>query len=405
MKKQILLVSGLVASLFLSTGVQARQFFDHDDIPRWAESSINKVEEEGIMTGFGDGTFKPNKKLNRAEALTLLLRMSKVDLKDVSGETDFSDVPAEAWFAPAVKAATDRGWIKGFPNGTFRPGKTLNKAEWATIVSRVFALDEDAPHAGFRDVPSKIWFARPVFALADNGLIREQEKYYWPSKEVTRADAAWIMTKILNMPRLLGTSKTNDFSKNRRIDSRRTAIRPRNFNSYKQGYEIDRKELKVSAIPDGGQVVVRRIDFWEAIGSVRIKNTLDDRSILHSIKFKFKFDKTNIGPVQSFFIKLEGPEEEEIYEKKMSATGDLVFTGLEKTIRTDEEVEYKVYLKPDIEDFFYSRVGKGWVTVAGADGTMVSSFRKTGDGSRNNNLRFAPVGIESRTLRMIEFRP
>ncbi len=400
--KKVFIFFAFSFSTFLLMGeVFARAFTDNSQIPQWASNSINKVQEERIMTGFGDGSFRPHKKLNRAEAVTLLLRMKKIDSSDVSGGNDFSDVPASTWFAPAVAAATSRGWIKGFSNGTFQPAKTLNRAEWATLVSRVFDLDQSAPNVGFKDVPSKAWFARPSFALAKNNLIRENVNKFFPEREVTRADAAWIMAKILDMPRIIGTSQKNDFSRYSRTNSRRVAVKPRNFKAGKQGYDIVRKQLNFVAIPDGEQINIQKDSDWSDLGVLRVENNLDDPTSLHFLTFKFRFERVNVGPSQSFYVKIKGGGVE--LEKKVSRSSEVTYTGLDIHIPANDKSDFQVFIKPDENEFFYPHTGKGWVTVFDGGGSMISSFNKA-NSDRLKGYRFAPVGFENRKLRTIVFR-
>ena len=131
-------------------------FIDDSDFPSWSYDAIGAVEEEGIMTGFGDGAFRPNKILNRAEALVLLFRTKKLEYENTSAQPQFSDVPANQWFSDAVAEATNQGWVNGFSDGTFRPGKDLNRAEFAIILMRAFDMEPDPENLpSFDDVPSK----------------------------------------------------------------------------------------------------------------------------------------------------------------------------------------------------------------------------------------------------------
>lgn len=378
------------------------QFMDENKLPQWARNYVETLQEEKIMTGFGDGTFRPDNNLNRAEAVTLLLRLKGIDPSEIEVQSVFPDVETTAWFAPAVVEATNKGWIKGFPNGKFHPEKTLNRAEWATLFSRAFELDQDAPNVEYKDVPSKAWFARPIFALAENELIRETGNYFHPSDPVKRVDAAWLLGKVFNMPRLMGTSKVNDFTRYTRSNSRRTAIKPRNFKVNKQGFNLEREELNFTAVPDGDQVSIRKTSDWQNIGYIEMKNALEDPAKLHYMSFKFNFDKGNVGPEQSFFVKVVSEELE--LEKQVSRTGEITFTGLNIDAKAGETLVFQVFVKPNSEDYFYPNSGKGQVRLFEAGGSMISTFsRDSYDGVKG--YRFAPVGFENRKLRLIDFRP
>lgn len=403
MKKTVLLFSiGFFSCISFSVVNALFRFTDDDIIPLWVSNSVETLRENDIMTGFGDGTFKPDKKLNRAEAVTLLMRLKEITPSEGISQTSFSDVPRNVWFTSAVIEATNRGWIKGFPDGKFYPEKNLNRAEWATLISRAFDLTQEAPNAEYKDVPSQAWFARPIFALAENELIRETGNHFQPDQPVSRADAAWILAKIYDMPRLMGTSQANDFSRYSRVDSRRTAIKPRDFNANKQGVDVERKELLLTAVPDGDQVSIRKGSDWMDLGYVEIKNILDDPAKLHHLTFKFNFEKGNVGPEQSFFLKITRGSDE--LEQKVSRTGEITFTGLDVNIKSGETGVFKVFIKPDKEEYFYPNSGKGQVRVFDAGGSMISTFLKDSyDGVKG--YKFAPVSFENRKLRLIDFRP
>ena len=227
------MIAGFLSlGLFLVSSVLAVPT-DISKAPQWSQEAIQKVEDAKIMSGFGDGSFRPNEFLNRAEAVTILTRLKKVDLSTAKSVNKFSDVPQDSWFSPAVWAATTRGWLMGFPDRKFRPEQNLNRAEWAVLLTRAFELSGDKKTqtgSGCTDVMEGDWFYASVSALAANGIVRrDYATDFGPSEIVTRAEAAWQIAEILDMPRLMGTSKTNEFTGAKRSDARRVAIKPRNF--------------------------------------------------------------------------------------------------------------------------------------------------------------------------------
>ncbi len=81
---------------------------------------------------------------------------------------------------------------------------------------------------------------------------------------------AWMMAEILGMPRLMGTSEENDFSHNLQLSSRRVAIKPRNFNPNKQGYEnVEKNELLVSTQASSNEIIEIGLESdWIYLGDV-----------------------------------------------------------------------------------------------------------------------------------------
>ena len=407
MQKKFIII-GLFFFSLLIPSVHALRYTDDADLPTWAVDAVDAVQEEGVMTGFGDNTFRPNKILNRAEALVILFRLKRVDLDTVeaTGDTDFKDVPLDAWFSKAVGEAVNRGWITGFPDGTFRPGQNLNRAEWATLIMRAFELEKEE-NPGYTDVPAQVWFSKPIFTLAANDLIRTRTSKFGPSEFVDRADAAWVAAKILRKPRLMGDSAYNDFeSYARRVDSRRVAIKPRDFNPYLQGYDIETKQVNMSVVPKEDEILMRLDSDWTDLGTVRIKNTLDDRVELHSMEFKLLFEETNVGPAGNFQFRIQGMGIDK--EVEVGRTGNIFVAGIGASggvlIGSGQELVVRAYLKPMNTKQFYAAEGYGKLTIFQATGSMISTFNKENP-DRNGSYRNAPIKFGDREFTKMLFRP
>lgn len=105
----------------------------------WYFSYITFARSKGFVNGYGDGSFHPNDNVTRAEAVTMIMQMAGIIEYDVFGfEGRFSDVSADDWFGPAVAAAVDQGIVEGYGNGTFRPNNDLTRAEAVMIAQRVW---------------------------------------------------------------------------------------------------------------------------------------------------------------------------------------------------------------------------------------------------------------------------
>jgi hypothetical protein len=401
--KKIYFFSVFLCFLWGNSSQALYDFSDNADIPEWGKSSVDMVRSQNIMTGFGDATFRPDKVLNRAEALVLLLRTKEIDFQDSSrtAEKQFSDVPRGEWFSGAVAEAVEREWITGFEDGTFRPARSINRAEWAILVKRVFELTREE-NPGFADVPNKAWFSEPVFNLAANDLIREKRNKFNPADEVSRVDAAWTIAQILQKPRLMGKSATNTFSKGSFRGARRVAIKPRDFNANKQGYNIEKQQLKITASGREEPKIITKESDWVDLGSLRVANNLKDRAELHSLEFKLRFRQTNMGPAENFILFLRGGGITK--EQVIGRTGNAFLGGLNIPIPAGQERVFRVLLKPDNTKSFYTTVGEATFSVFLADGSMISTFSRENP-DRTTGYRTAPVGFEKRELTPIRFEP
>lgn len=102
-------------------------------------SAVKYLYEKKVVKGYDDGSFKAYKTINRAEFLKILMELSEYE---VSGENCFSDV-SDQWFAPYICTAAELGLVKGYDDGTFRPAKDINFAEASKIIVNTLALETD----------------------------------------------------------------------------------------------------------------------------------------------------------------------------------------------------------------------------------------------------------------------
>jgi hypothetical protein len=109
------------------------------DVPKgeWYGAYVALAKELNIVSGFTDG-FHPNEPITRASALKILLIASGLDIAD--GTTDFTDVPADAWFTKYVAFAKANDIVGGYSDNTFRPDALITRAEVAKIVVKILGL-------------------------------------------------------------------------------------------------------------------------------------------------------------------------------------------------------------------------------------------------------------------------
>ena len=100
------------------------------------EKAVAWAIENGITTGTADGRFAPDATCTRAQGMTFLFRASKAS---ADGAPAFSDVAADAYYAEAVKWATDNGITNGTTSSTFSPGSGCTRAQIVTFLWRLYA--------------------------------------------------------------------------------------------------------------------------------------------------------------------------------------------------------------------------------------------------------------------------
>ncbi len=106
----------------------------------WYSQAAETMAGLGVMNGYPDGTFKPGQAITRAEFVTMAVACDTIE----PGEISFSDVPATSWAAPYVATASAKNWISGFKDGTFHPNDKITRAEAVTILNRMLGRVPDA---------------------------------------------------------------------------------------------------------------------------------------------------------------------------------------------------------------------------------------------------------------------
>src|ERR687885_1645868 len=103
----------------------------------WARLFIEGLANQGIISGFPDGTFRPNQAMNRAEFAAILQKAFTQPKK--RQYVPFVDVPAKFWAAPAIQNAYETGFLSGYPGNRFRPEANISRLE--VLISLVTGLD------------------------------------------------------------------------------------------------------------------------------------------------------------------------------------------------------------------------------------------------------------------------
>ena len=147
------------------------------------------------INGYPDGTMRPDNGITRAEAVAIFYRLF-ID-EEVNATGEFADIEGNEWFADAVYALAAKGIITGYEDGCFRPHSTITRAEFTAIASR---LDEGAPEGrnSFPDVGDSEWFAQFVGNAANKGWITGfPDGTFRPNQGVTRVQVVTIINRML----------------------------------------------------------------------------------------------------------------------------------------------------------------------------------------------------------------
>jgi N-acetylmuramoyl-L-alanine amidase len=246
----------------IANGIEAYMPVVFGDIAgHWAQEAILRMKRQGIAAGDNPNTFSPNRPITRAEFMTMLDRMLSFGERveqmaahpmeqlaepspgangaddersidsapiaeenthifaskreaDTNGtasykfatlEKGFSDLKEEYWAYGSLKKSISLGYLRGYPDGTLRPGQAITRAEVAVLLDRILPeYKQIAPLAGkklfYQDVSPDNWAAGAIYRMKQASLIRgvELEKFY-PDRNTTRAEIAVIIDRYTRL--------------------------------------------------------------------------------------------------------------------------------------------------------------------------------------------------------------
>lgn len=160
---------------------------------------LNGEDHYAYLLGYEDGTVRPNGSISRAEVATVLFRLLKDDVRtqNLTKDNAYSDVSDTAWYAAAVSTLSKMGVISGYPDGTFRPNAPITRAEFAAMIARFdeTAKSADTP---FTDI-SGHWAENAIGKAYSNGWVEGSSKtVFCPESNLTRAETATLLNRVLH---------------------------------------------------------------------------------------------------------------------------------------------------------------------------------------------------------------
>jgi hypothetical protein len=187
----------IIALCLIFTSVGAVSAASATDIKgHWAEGTITSWIDQGLAVGYGDGTFRPNGKVNRQE-FTALVNRSFGFVEP--GTITFTDVAKTDWSYKDISIATKAGYVSGYPDGTFKPKRELSRQEVAVIIANALGLESSASVDLFSDAKSiPEWSKGAIGAVKDQGIIGGYpDGTFRPLQTTTRAEAIVILDRAL----------------------------------------------------------------------------------------------------------------------------------------------------------------------------------------------------------------
>ncbi len=200
-----LIILGLIWPYNLS--YQANIFTDISDSPY--KTSIEYLYDSGVVEGYSDGSFGPNKKINRAEIIKIILEASTNE--DIGHKLNcFKDVRG-SWYAKYVCYAKENGIVEGYSDGKFRPAQNVNMVEGLKMGIESFPVE-----VGSANNP---WYQKYINFVHNNNIFSKYSVL--PQKDMTRGEMAHLIHQMM-----LNDSGTKKFTGIRDSKSAGCGINP-----------------------------------------------------------------------------------------------------------------------------------------------------------------------------------
>ena len=160
-------------------------------------AELNRTDHFAFLVGYTDGTFGPERNMTRAEVTTMFARLLTEQIEaDKTYSSTFNDVPKGYWAANYIGYMQQFGIITGYSDGSFRPDAPVTRAEFAAIASRFEKLTEGSK--SFTDVPDTYWAARYINFAATRGWVTGySDGTFKPENTITRAEVAAVTCRLL----------------------------------------------------------------------------------------------------------------------------------------------------------------------------------------------------------------
>lgn len=182
----------------------------------WSKQAVNDMASRMIVKGTDENHYNPDAVITRAELAAIVVRA--LGLSDNGSGTTFSDVNSADWYAGAVAKAVEYGLIEGYDNRTFAPNRTITRQEALVIMSRAMKLagleadgiDAESLLSSFADRTAVASWAKPAMAAAvKNGLVEGSAGGLNPTGNLTRAETAAIVQRFLIKANLIDSRNAN----------------------------------------------------------------------------------------------------------------------------------------------------------------------------------------------------
>lgn len=186
-----------------------------DVTPAPTDPVINTKYAKAYITGYEDGTFRAENSITRAEVAAIFARLSSTPM-DTSRDyaVSYSDVESNAWYKNYIGFLTTTGVLTGYEDGTFKPNNIITRAEMCAVITRAMGYTLSSDGTTFTDVAVDApWAVNYVGTLAKEGVVTGySDGTFGAAKGITRAETVTMINRLLMDGELVTNNTPNDVS-------------------------------------------------------------------------------------------------------------------------------------------------------------------------------------------------
>ncbi|MDI3476860.1 MAG: mannan endo,4-beta-mannosidase [Thermoanaerobacterium sp.] len=163
----------------------------------WAKNDIENLKNYGIINGYSDGTFKPQKEITRAEVVSILNRIFGFSTKS---QHQFSDVKPGAWYADQLLIARYAGYYSGFPDNISKADANITREDAITLLADVFNMNGQGDLSSinkFKDASQISDYAKGAVNALSGIISGYEDGTFKPKKTITRAEFCALLDRLI----------------------------------------------------------------------------------------------------------------------------------------------------------------------------------------------------------------
>ncbi len=178
--------------------VLSSEIFSDVNTENVSYKAIGFLKDHNVIGGYPDGSFKPDNVVSRVEALKFILNGINSDLISAR-ELPFSDTPAKEWYSDYVATGYNKLIVEGYPDSSFRPANTVNRAEFLKMLLTAMEIPVDKNITGdvYSDVSADSWYAPYVKFAKEKNLLVIKNNSFGPEEGMTRQETAELIYRTI----------------------------------------------------------------------------------------------------------------------------------------------------------------------------------------------------------------